>query len=186
MDEREFELINIIGKELGSNQRDLSRQMDLSLGMINMLIRRLASKGFIRIEQLNKRRVRYILTPKGISEKLRQSVKYTLNTINSFGLIKDNIQKLMQQYYDKGERKFYVFSENDLLLLIENAYREMNDPELELIVLDAVPDRNVDGILILGKEDVDLSGFNADNHINLVEELAQRTIFKENNPGASS
>ena len=68
LNEREFELINIIGKRLGSNQRDLSQQMNLSLGQTNMLIRRLASKGFIRISQLNKRKVQYLLTPKGISE----------------------------------------------------------------------------------------------------------------------
>ena len=49
MDEREFELLNILGKELGSNQRDLSQKMELSLGMINMLIRRLIGKGLIYI-----------------------------------------------------------------------------------------------------------------------------------------
>jgi len=47
LDEREFELINIVGAELSSNQRDLSRHMDLSLGMTNILIRRLISKGYI-------------------------------------------------------------------------------------------------------------------------------------------
>ena len=38
LDEREFELINIIGAEIGANQRRLSRLMDLSLGMTNMLL----------------------------------------------------------------------------------------------------------------------------------------------------
>ena len=74
LEEREFELVNIIGADLGSNQRDLSRQLDLSLGMTNMLIRRLIAKGFIRIEQLNKRKMRYILTPQGFSEKMRKSI----------------------------------------------------------------------------------------------------------------
>ena len=110
MDEREFELINILGKQLGSNQRDLSRQMDLSLGMVNMLIRRLISKGYIRMDRLNKRNVRYILTPKGISEKMRKSVKYTLNTINSIGLIKDNLRELLVNLYKKGHRTFYNYS----------------------------------------------------------------------------
>ena len=49
LDEREFELINIIGQKLGSNQRDLSHRMDLSLGQTNMLIHRLVKKGCIRI-----------------------------------------------------------------------------------------------------------------------------------------
>ncbi|MCK5082590.1 MAG: winged helix-turn-helix transcriptional regulator, partial [Candidatus Omnitrophica bacterium] len=86
LDEREFELVNIIGAELGSNQRDLSRQMDLSLGLTNMLIRRLVTKGFIRISQLNQRKVKYVLTPKGFAEKMRKSVKYTFKTVVSIGL----------------------------------------------------------------------------------------------------
>ena len=57
LNEREFELINILGAELGVNQRDLSKHLDLSLGTTNMLIRRLISKGYIRIKQLNKRKV---------------------------------------------------------------------------------------------------------------------------------
>jgi predicted transcriptional regulator len=80
MDEREFELINIIGADLGANQRDLSRQMNLSLGLTNMLVGRLITKGYIRIKQLNKKKVEYILTSKGFSEKMQKSVKYTLKT----------------------------------------------------------------------------------------------------------
>ena len=53
LNEREFELINIVGANLAANQRDLSRYMDLSLGMTNMIIRRLIAKGYIRIRQLN-------------------------------------------------------------------------------------------------------------------------------------
>ena len=70
LDEREFELINIIGADLGSNQRDLSRHLDLSLGLTNMLVRRLVTKGLIRISQLNKRKVQYVLTAKGFAEKI--------------------------------------------------------------------------------------------------------------------
>ncbi|MDE2028516.1 MAG: winged helix-turn-helix transcriptional regulator, partial [Candidatus Omnitrophica bacterium] len=86
LDEREFELVNIVGAQLAANQREISRQMNLSLGMTNMLLRRLISKGYIRIKQLNKKKTEYLLTPKGFSEKLRKSVKYTLKTINSIGL----------------------------------------------------------------------------------------------------
>jgi DNA-binding MarR family transcriptional regulator len=98
MDEREFELVNIIGAKLGSNQRDLSRHMELSLGMVNMLLRRLNSKGYIRINQLNKNKVEYILTSKGFSEKMRKSVKYTMKTISSIGLIKARLKEVSLQY----------------------------------------------------------------------------------------
>ena len=97
LNEREFELINIVGAKVRANQRDLSRHMDLSLGATNMLIRRLVNKGYIRILQLNQRKVKYILTPKGFAEKMRKSVKYTVKTINSIGSIRTKIQDIIEK-----------------------------------------------------------------------------------------
>ncbi len=178
MDEREFELVNILGRELGSNQRDLSRQMDLSLGMVNMLIRRLISKGYIRIEQLNKRNVQYILTPRGISEKMRQSIKYTLNTINSIGLIKDNVKDLLTKLHDEGRRNFYVYCENDLTLIVDRAFHELKLPDSQVHILKSLPANDVDGILLTGYEHVELNGFNPKNHMDLLSEIARTDVAK--------
>src|ERR1700683_2849076 len=99
LNEREFELINIVGAELGANQRDLSKKMDISLGMTNLLVRRLISKGYIRIRQLNKKKTHYILTPKGFTEKYHKSLRYTLKTIRSIGLIREQLNFIIQGLY---------------------------------------------------------------------------------------
>ena len=177
MDEREFELVNILGKELGSNQRDLSRQMELSLGMINMLIRRLISKGYIRIEQLNKRNVKYILTPQGIAEKMQQSVKYTLNTINSIGLIKDSVKELLVNQYEKGFRKFYVYSQLDLTFLIEKAFHEARFQDGHLTILKNLQNSDEEGVLLIGFENVETEKLKYKHVINLLTEISQRSDF---------
>src|SRR5512142_2780572 len=133
MDEREFELVNIIGAQLGSNQRDLSRAMELSLGMTNMLIRRLLAKGYIRIKQLNKKKVEYILTPKGFAEKMRKSVKYTLKTLNSITLVKKRLLALVKDVYDDGVREFYVLGGDDLGGLLEMVMKENLPHDFEVI-----------------------------------------------------
>lgn len=176
MDEREFELINILGKQLGSNQRDLSRQMALSLGMINMLIRRLISKGYIRMDRLNKRNVRYILTPKGISEKMRKSVKYTLNTINSIGLIKDNLRELLADLYEKGHRDFYNYSQADLTLLIEKAFHEARLEDATIHHLDVFPTEKLDGFLLTGYENLDMRHYPSDQYLDLLTEIAKTDV----------
>ena len=126
LDEREFELVNIIGAQLASNQRELSRHMDISLGMTNMLLHRLIAKGYIRIQQLDKRKIQYILTPKGFTEKMRKSVKYTIKTLNSIGIIKSRLKEIMQKIYEDGERDFYVLGGSDLGLLVEIQVREIS------------------------------------------------------------
>src|SRR3989338_6062612 len=139
LNEREFELVNIIGAKLGENQRDLSQRLELSLGMTNMLIRRLISKGYIRIRQLNPRKVEYILTPKGFGEKLRKSVKYTLKTVHSMGLIRDRVKGIMKGLYEQGEREFIILGKSDFALLIELALRELNYHDHKVIYVDQMP-----------------------------------------------
>lgn len=178
LNEREFELINIIGKQLGSNQRDLSNQMNLSLGQTNMLVRRLASKGYIRIMQLNKKKVQYLLTPQGISEKFRKSIKYTLNTINSIGLIKDRLESLAQDLYSKGKRDFDIYGESDLTKLIEMVFKTMHLPEVTLQKISSIEQRRPGAVLLIATEQVPPST-NGENQINLIEELAREYVHQK-------
>src|SRR5882672_3049801 len=147
--EREFELVNIIGAQITANQRDLSRHMELSLGSINMLLRRLVSKGYIRIEQLNQRKVKYILTPKGFSEKMQKSVKYTLKTLNSITLIKERLKTIVSELYKNGERNLFILGESDLAVLVETVFKETSFPGCTISRIKEVPQFKVEGVLLL-------------------------------------
>lgn len=173
LNEREFELINIVGAELGANQRDLSRRLNLSLGMTNMLIRRLIAKGYIRIRQLNKRKVEYILTPKGFSEKMQKSVKYTLKTIRSIGLIKERLRQILLPLLDKGQHSFFILGSSDLASLIEIILKEQSPRPCQIQYIAAMPQEKIDGIILICEEAVSCQVPNRDNCINLIEELAR-------------
>jgi len=172
LDEREFELVNILGAQLGSNQRDLSRKMNLSLGMINMLIRRLINKGFIRIEQLNKRKVKYILTTRGFAEKMRKSVKYTLKTLDSIGLIKNRIKEILIELNNEGHRNFYVYCESDLATLIKMVFNEVKLDGCSYTIIRELPEYNLNGILLIGKENVS-HDYNIENRVDLITEVSK-------------
>lgn len=179
MDEREFELVNIIGAQLGSNQRDLSKAMELSLGMTNMLIRRLLAKGYIRIKQLNKKKVEYILTPKGFAEKMRKSVKYTLKTINSITLVKNKLLALVKDVYDTGVRKFYVLGGDDLGGLIEMIMKENFPHDFELFRVNDWPKNSGNAVVLICREKVAVP--EGARSVNVIEELAKDEILMDHN-----
>lgn len=173
LNEREFELINIIGADLGANQRHLSRLMNLSLGMTNMLIRRLVTKGHIRTRQLNKRKVEYILTPQGFAEKMRKSIKYTLKTINSIGLIKARVQEILLDLHKSGARDFFIVGKSDLSILIGMVAKEVPLKDCSFCALDQIPQTEIKGILLICKEKVDEDNVALHNQVDLVRELAK-------------
>ena len=70
-----YYLLKELEKEEAQSQRSLSNQLGFSLGKINFLIKALVEVGVIKIDNFahnkNKTQYSYILTPKGISEKVK-------------------------------------------------------------------------------------------------------------------
>ncbi len=177
LDEREFELVNIVGGQLSANQRDLSRQMNLSLGMTNILLRRLVSKGYIRIKQLNQRKMQYLLTTKGFSEKMRKSVKYTLKTINSIALIKSRLNEIILNLYRQGHREFYVIATSDFELLLKMILEERKSDHMQFHFLHEGHDHINKGILLICKEYVNVASTEALQVVNVVHELSKDNLL---------
>jgi DNA-binding MarR family transcriptional regulator len=176
LNEREFELVNIVGAQLAANQRELSRQMNLSLGMTNMLLRRLVTKGYIRITQLNQKKTEYLLTPKGFSEKMRKSVKYTVKTMTSIGLIKKCFKEVLSQHNALSEKNFYVLGESDFAFLVEVALKELNHPDYKVYYIKNIEEAKSQGILCICKEEVEDLAMDQ-KHINFIKELAKDNEF---------
>ena len=172
LNEREFELVNIVGAQLAANQRELSRHMDLSLGMTNMLLKRLITKGYIRIKQLNQKKVEYLLTPKGFAEKMRKSVKYTLKTINSIGLVRRQLHAIIEGLYTKGERIFYIVGTSDLAELVEMSLNQSQWAGVKFSRAAHVPNIS-EGIVLICREGEDASHASHERCIDLVEELSK-------------
>ncbi len=173
LNEREFELINIIGSQIANNQRNLSTQMDISLGMTNMLLKRMIAKGYIRIQQLNSRKIQYILTSKGFSEKMRKSIKYTIKTLNSISLIKTCLRDMMVALYAQGEREFWVLATVDLATLIEMVVKEADLANCQTHYINEWTNQTSKGVLLIGKEDVQVEGAEYLKVIDVMHELSK-------------
>ena len=173
LNEREFELINIIGAQLGANQRDLSKQLAISLGMTNLLVRRLVAKGYIRIQQLNKRKTQYILTPKGFTEKYHKSIHYTLKTIRSIGLIRNQLNIIIQRLYHQGERVFYILGHSDLAELVEMSLKQPQWVGIQSSRIEHLPD-HPDGIVFICREKIEAPLSSQMRCIDLLKELASQ------------
>lgn len=90
-DIRTLKLLEEIEKDIDCSQRDLARKMNVSLGLANSFIKRLAHMGYFKITTIPRKRIRYILTPKGMAEKSRLTYLYIQH---SFYFYKDARQKL--------------------------------------------------------------------------------------------
>ena len=81
-------------------QRELSKDMGVSLGKINYCMQKLIEKGWVKISNFsnNPSKVSYIylLTPKGIEQKGRLTIAFLKIKLEEYEVLKNEINKLKQ------------------------------------------------------------------------------------------
>ena len=147
--ERELRIIEEISRDKNLTQRKISHKLGLSLGMTNIILKRLVNKGYIKVKELNRRKVQYILTPKGFAEKTKKSYRYFLKTIYSLQEMKKKIQHLVLMEYEKDETHFVILGEGELADIVELSLKGLNKSELEYRRISRLEDINSSKAVIL-------------------------------------
>ena len=96
-DEEYLNIIRKISKDSNISQREISTELGISLGKVNYCLRALKEKGFIKIKNFrkskNKMKYFYVLTPKGISEKTKITIRFMKQKIREYDELKKEIKK---------------------------------------------------------------------------------------------
>jgi DNA-binding MarR family transcriptional regulator len=132
IDLRTLKILEKVDNESTPSQRDLARDLNISLGLVNSFIKQLAKKGYFEIGHLAKNRVRYILTPRGIAEKSRLTYEYIQYSVEFY---KDARQKLREIYAEmeiQGVSCIVFYGAGDLA---EIAYLSLQQSCIELVAV---------------------------------------------------
>ena len=78
-------------------QRELAKEMGISLGKLNYLVKALTKKGFIKVKNFkknpNKTDYLYLLTPKGIEMKINLTINFIKRIMKEYDELKSEIKK---------------------------------------------------------------------------------------------
>lgn len=118
---KELALIEILDEKTQS-QRSIARASGFSLGMTNLLLKRLTTKGHIKVITLNGRTLRYILTPRGFAEKVKRSYDFVLRSIQSLNDLKSRIQEAIPE--TSSLTQVYVIGDSEIATLARNTLKE--------------------------------------------------------------
>ena len=103
----ELEILRSVDEENRITQRELAKRTGLSLGSVNVLIKRLIHKGLIKIEHINSRTIKYILTPKGLMEKARLTYQYVVQSYNYISNIELKLEQIINSRKNTGKVVLY-------------------------------------------------------------------------------
>jgi len=151
-DLRTLQLLEEIENNQATSQRDLAKNLNISLGLVNSFVRRLAHKGYFKITTIPKNRVKYILTPKGAAEKSRLTYEYIKYSYRFYKIARQKLKKLFQELEKKSVSTIIFFGANDLA---EIAYISLKDTSIQLV---GIIDNERKGEQILGLDILNFEG----------------------------
>ena len=95
-------LLDEISKGEALSQRDLSKKLNIALGLVNSYIKNLVSKGYITIKAIPAKRYAYYLTPKGFTEKTRLTYHHLQNFTNLYREARRDFKELFTRLSKEG------------------------------------------------------------------------------------
>lgn len=81
-------------------QRELSKEMGVSLGKVNYCMKKLIEKGWVKLSNFNNNEDKvsyiYLLTPKGIEKKAKLTIEFLKTKIKEYQILQEEIEMLKQ------------------------------------------------------------------------------------------
>jgi predicted ArsR family transcriptional regulator len=84
------------------------------VGTVNWHLRRLIAKGYIKAKRAERKKLRYILTPEGISLRARLTVQYVERSMALYRQAREDARKVLARAREQGYRAAYVVGDGDI------------------------------------------------------------------------
>lgn len=119
-------MLEMIAENRPRSQREFSDSLDISLGLVNTFIKRFVNKGYCKVKALPSRRIRYVLTPLGATEKTKLAYEYISNAYQSFKLVCRRLQRFYATVEDEGFRRVVFYGAGEMGEIALLALKETN------------------------------------------------------------
>ena len=93
-----FKVLRKVQTKPESSQRELAADLGFSLGKLNYCLKALQKKGFVKLNNFKKKsnklgHLRYIITPKGISERTKLTINFMKRKMKEYEELKKELDK---------------------------------------------------------------------------------------------
>jgi DNA-binding MarR family transcriptional regulator len=111
---RDLVILEHIEQDPDATQASLADQLGVAVGTINWHIKRLISKGYIKVRRIERRKLRYIITPDGIALRARLAVDYIQTSFELYRLVRQRVIDALGELRQAGYRSIQLDAEGDI------------------------------------------------------------------------
>ncbi|HCJ57112.1 MAG TPA: MarR family transcriptional regulator [Clostridiaceae bacterium] len=131
--DREFIILESIHENYNITQRQLSKLAGLSLGSVNILLSKMVREGLIKIEKIPANRIVYMLTPKGMLEKVNKTYNYIKIHYNYINKTKESIKSYLLSLSKKVGQVTVLMENDELSEITRTAIQELGAGDISCV-----------------------------------------------------
>lgn len=131
--DREMILLEQIEHDPDVTQASLAAHLGVAVGTVNWHLKRLISKGYVKVKRAQRRKLRYIITPEGIAFRARLTVNYIETSMRLYRRTRLRVRELLVELQQAGYDQVLVDGEGDIadicrLTCLEQGINVLTEP----------------------------------------------------------
>jgi DNA-binding MarR family transcriptional regulator len=128
---RELVLLEEISRDPDTTQANLATRLGVAVGTVNWHLKRLIAKGYVKAKRAERKKLRYILTPEGISLRARLTVQYVERSMALYRQAREGARKAVARARERGYRAVRIVGDGDIADVCRLTCMEQGMPLIE-------------------------------------------------------
>ncbi len=113
--DHEYSLLNEIAQDSLVTQAALSKRLGIAVGSVNWYIKRLIQRGWIKVSHLDRTRLKYDLTSKGMRVFSQRALLYARDSLKVYGDLRFKAKVLVGELKHRGVGEVYLTGDDELM-----------------------------------------------------------------------
>ena len=112
--DRDLILLDHLEQNPDATQATLASQLGVAVGTVNWHIKRLIAKGYLKVRRVERRKLRYIVTPEGLALRARLTVDFIQNSFRLYRLVRERSLEVVSEIEEAGYSSIVILGEGDI------------------------------------------------------------------------
>jgi DNA-binding MarR family transcriptional regulator len=111
----EYTLLNEIAQDSMVTQAGLAERLGIAVGSVNWYMKRLIQRGWIKVSHLDRTRLKYDLTSKGMKVFTQRAMLYARDSLKVYSELRQKATELVGQLRQQGIEEVYLAANDDVM-----------------------------------------------------------------------
>lgn len=140
---RALDLLNQIEANPDISQASMADELGVAVGTINWYIKRLVSKGYVKVKRAQRKKLRYIITPEGIALRASLTVDYIRTSFDLYRRVRERAVKCLEELRFNGYTHVRIEGDGEVaeiirLTCIEQGVALTNEEKMPVITIQGI------------------------------------------------